>query len=345
MGCTWTADGEVEFLATPEDPVDLKDIDLIVIDEASMINKALFKVIDELVPANIKILFVGDPYQLPPIGEDRSVTMDITRQTLLTEIIRNKNEILEQILEVKGTIGVFGKSLEVKTRPLNGSSATAKVYKIPQTLVKRESGRIIEELVSSNKLLDSNYFKIIAWRNETVLNWNHLVRNFLWGSSQSELWLPGDRCVIASPIKEDLTEGRTVATVDDEGVIIDLEVCTHPVYQEVKVFTMSIALDDKASIKAYVIHPEGLMPYKSILNEKLLTAKRDRTKWPSFYNFKNSFNDVRHGYAITAHRSQGSTYNQVLVDMSDILLNRNRVEALKCLYVAMSRPTDRLIIV
>jgi exodeoxyribonuclease-5 len=42
-------------------------------------------------------------------------------------------------------------------------------------------------------------------------------------------------------------------------------------------------------------------------------------------------------YAITVHRSQGSTFNNIFVDMEDIMRNRNWLECLKLFYVAITR--------
>jgi ATP-dependent exoDNAse (exonuclease V) alpha subunit len=64
--------------------------------------------------------------------------------------------------------------------------------------------------------------------------------------------------------------------------------------------------------------------------------------WKKFWAFKESFHSARHAYAITAHRAQGSTYQIAFVDYRDILLNRNRQEAARCLYVATSRPKKEL---
>ena len=344
LGCALTADGEVEVLSTPEEPVDLHDIDLIVIDEASMVNEDLYRVINEMTPEEVKILFIGDPYQLPPVKESHSKAWEIQSKFQLKEVFRNKGHILDQVLDIKDCLTTFGKNINIKNLPPDGNELTYEVYKIPPHKVQLETNRIFNELVNSGKMLEPNAFKVIAWRNETVKNWNNIIRQILWGNSPN-LWVPGDRVVIASPIKSDLLEGKTVATIDDEGVLLDIVEDYHPVYKEIQIYILKIDIDEKASIKTYVLHPDSINIHSKILNEKLMEAKRDRHKWKSFWEFKKSFDDIRHGYAITAHRSQGSTYEQVLVDLKDIMMNRNRVEALKCLYVAASRPTKRLIIV
>ena len=48
--------------------------------------------------------------------------------------------------------------------------------------------------------------------------------------------------------------------------------------------------------------------------------------------------DLDYGYAVTCHKVQGSTYNQVFVLAKDICLNKNYKERNQMLYVALTRP-------
>ena len=74
-------------------------------------------------------------------------------------------------------------------------------------------------------------------------------------------------------------------------------------------------------------------------------AKQKKISWGGFWALKNEFmHDVRPCHAITAHRSQGSTYRSVFVDVEDILSNYNTTEALRCLYVACTRASDILVL-
>lgn len=93
-----------------------------------------------------------------------------------------------------------------------------------------------------------------------------------------------------------------------------------------------------------VLHPEFEGPYKRRCEQYAEAAKLDKRKWRFFWDFKESFHSLRHAYAITAHRAQGSTYDTALVDMRDILLNQTRREAFQCLYVACTRPKKRLFV-
>lgn len=118
----------------------------------------------------------------------------------------------------------------------------------------------------------------------------------------------------------------------------------HPIYGEFPIWRLSITIDEGQTVAARVLHQDGLRVYTAKVEALAAAAKADRRKWRYFWDFKDSFHQVRHAYAITAHRSQGSTYDTTFVDWRDVLLNQNRQEAYRCLYVACSRPRRRLIL-
>ena len=56
----------------------------------------------------------------------------------------------------------------------------------------------------------------------------------------------------------------------------------------------------------------------------------------------SSYLDVDYGYALTVHKSQGSTYEDVYVEYNNILSNRKEIEKLKLLYTAITRSANKL---
>lgn len=66
--------------------------------------------------------------------------------------------------------------------------------------------------------------------------------------------------------------------------------------------------------------------------------------WKYYYEiFKDKFADIAYGYAITTHKSQGSTYENCFVHMSNIIgANKKRDEALRCLYTSVTRPSNSI---
>ncbi len=64
------------------------------------------------------------------------------------------------------------------------------------------------------------------------------------------------------------------------------------------------------------------------------------------YAFKEQFADLQYGYAITSHKAQAQTYKNVYVLEDDImgLANVKPVTKFKSFYVAVSRPSKKLVI-
>jgi exodeoxyribonuclease-5 len=81
-----------------------------------------------------------------------------------------------------------------------------------------------------------------------------------------------------------------------------------------------------------------MFDFNNRLNELSSRAKAgERHLWRQFWKLKETFHAIRPSYAITSHRSQGSSYQIVFVDRMDIMLNKTRREAFRSLYVACTR--------
>ena len=76
-----------------------------------------------------------------------------------------------------------------------------------------------------------------------------------------------------------------------------------------------------------------------------LTDQRRRAAWVTFFAFKDSaFADLRPVHASTVHRSQGSTYEKVFVDLTDIGRSTRRDVLLRLLYVALTRARGDVVV-
>lgn len=61
-------------------------------------------------------------------------------------------------------------------------------------------------------------------------------------------------------------------------------------------------------------------------------------------NYIDIFANVNYGYSTTVHKSQSSTYQNVFVDLDDIVRNKNQSDMMRCLYTAITRASERLYI-
>jgi hypothetical protein len=168
---------------------------------------------------------------------------------------------------------------------------------------------------------------------------NALVRKELFADPVVYPWQQGDRITLLEPAKS--LEGEIIGTTDEEGTVEKAERAEHPVHG-LMCWRIVMRSDLNQSLTLWVL-TAGDQPKFELRKARLASeARADRGKWKEFWAYVESFHKVRHAYAQTAHRAQGSTYKRAFVSWRDILANPNRPEALRCLYVAATRPRKEL---
>lgn len=336
LGLRLEPNGEIKELKVPDDPIDLSEFRLVVVDEGSMLNKAVLQEIQAALNTfkHLRVLFMGDAAQLPPVGEVRSPIWDLPKIAALNKVMRHDNQILALATKIRGVVDSPTPNLTLAT----DNDGKQGVWKIDKNTFR---ALIASEAVKGR--LTSGKTKIIAWRNATVDTYNALARMAIFSSEAvKSRWLPGDRLIFTEPVKD--FNDEIIATTDDEGLVERVQVEYHPIHGTVKCFRVTVQIDDGPLVVAYAVHPEGQVEFTQQTETLSAIARSNPRKWKDFWAFKESFHACRHAYAVTAHRSQGSTYETAMVDYQDILLNRTRHEAFRCLYVACTRPTTKLVL-
>jgi exodeoxyribonuclease-5 len=343
LGLRLEANDKVKELKAPEDPIDLSQYKAVIVDEGSMVSKVLFEHIKQTAEQfRIKFLFLGDPAQLPPVGELRSPIWDITLGSKLLTVMRHDNQILELATRLRAQVDRFAPTIKLEAANAEGEG----IWKLAPAAF---TGKIVDFAKNGN-FSKPAVAKVIAWRNVEVDRFNKLIRDTIFPNPQQP-WLVGDRVLFTSPARD--LDDEPVASTDDEGEVTRVDEEYHGVHGEFKIYRIAITLDDNRPVIARVLHPDSLRDYTARVEqlseyarvEQLSEyARANSRKWKDFWEFKDSFHQLRHAYAITAHRAQGSTYKTAFVYWQDILLNRNRQEAYRCLYVACTRPSKQLIL-
>lgn len=336
LGLRLEASGEIRELKVPEDPIDLSQFRLIVVDEGSMLNAQVMGHLHDALAVfpHLRVLFMGDAAQLPPVKEKESPIWKLRQVATLDKVMRHDNQILKLATAIRNVVNSPAPSLRLDSN----FDETGGVWKLSKAMFVsaiRDHAR--------EGLLTSGQSKVIAWRNVKVDEYNRIARETIFDPAEAKrsFWLPGDRLIFTSPAKD--FNDEVIATTDDEGLVDKVIEEYHPIHSSVKCYRITVHIDDGPLAVAYAVHQEGRAEHARIVEELAQAARSNGRKWQDFWLFKESFHEVRHAYAITAHRSQGSTYHTALVDYQDILCNQNRGEAFRCLYVACTRPTTRLI--
>jgi exodeoxyribonuclease-5 len=307
---------------------------IIVIDEASMLNRQLCMIIKKVqIKHRIKVLVVGDPIQINPIGEVKTRAWRFTTDPKCKAILKEQMRFDNQILALSERLRACIKARDWNSPLRSDHSELEGVWKY-----KNEEQFERSILLSIKTSEDCLQNKVMAWRNDTVKYYNKVIRRHL---GFKEDYCVGDIILLAEPIEED---GTLLAHTDDEFIITGIDKSQITVDQEnIPVWTIQAQGD-----KNYVLNvPEDVSVLDRILSQKAIFAKNQRdpfrkAAWKNFWETKALFNKIRYGYALTAHRAQGSTYTNCWIDQRDVLSNPNKREAFSCLYVISTRPTTTL---
>lgn len=313
---------------------------VVFLDEGSMGGSQLMPYIEESQHYDqIKYILVGDPAQLPPVGEKSSPIWKLDcPKVFLTEVQRHDNQILDLVTDIR----------QVVTKKMNASKLRMKTNHTAKEGVwimkEREFYERIDIYAKAKKFFDTA--KCVAWRNDVVDHLNMRIRKTMFEPSLlTSKYIEGDKIVFCTPVNANMV----MATVDEEGIIKESRSHYHSNHPDIKLHELVVLKEDGKLIEIQVVKDTSEDAFESLLKELAEQAHRlkggpRRQAWDYFWETKNSVARIKHAYAITAHRSQGSTYREVFVHATDILSNRNHNEAYKCLYTATSRASTKLFI-
>lgn len=335
LGLRIDKSGELKQVVSGKPPEGLADLDVVFVDEGSMVNKNLIQVLEVYADKyGFKVIFLGDPAQLPPVGEPESPIWKLKSDAVLTKVMRHDNQILKLVTSIREVINHPAPCITLKS----DHDAAGGVWKMTKTDFKQS----IWSAASRGEFADGQISKVISWRNVTTEAYNALIRNAIYGAeSQTNPYMPGERLVAASPCERG---DDYLLTTDEECVVSSITQCKHPIEPKYNAFELLATSENGKVIRLLVCHPTSQAQWQADCELLAHQAKANGKLWKMFWALKELFHDLKYAYAITAHRSQGSTYENVWVDTGDILSNRTRKEAFQCLYVSCSRPTTKLML-
>lgn len=319
----------------------LELFDVIVVDECSMLGKfVLYKhLLPEAQDKGCRLLFMGDDFQLNPVMEDLSPTFTEFESIALERVERQGQD--SEILEVNNALRTAIKS--------------KKPFKAPdpqgRDIEMIKPGHFLNHLVESfDADTDLEQYRILSWSNKRVDEINAAIRKKIYGRNP-DLFVAGERVVTGKPLKD--MEGNVQLSTDEECWVYNVTESTvfdDHTGEDYKTFRLvldPVYDEDSGKVIAQVLQPSERDRFYEQLDGMARAAKNSspqdrRRMWASFWAFKELFADIRHCYCITVHRSQGSTFEHVYLDVKDILRNTKRFERQRLLYVGYSRPRTKL---
>lgn len=395
----FNVDGSVVFRLSNKCSID--KYQLVIIDECSMISKDILKEITlQIDKHNAKVIFIGDPGQLPPVNESisklfsdntiTSMTMKNIVRSNYSSIINLSNEVRAWIFnEIK--IPILGKFkgpnvLMYKYNPSNGTKTKTEWFT-----------RFIEQTAHHNTLNTI----ILTWTNKQTDEYNNVARSVINKTSELNKYEIGDILILSTfyNLKEDHDEKEnkfyTSEQVRIKGVDVVNKILSKFVENVMQTVPLSPGIktkyistmrslnkkinreykchklivsklnDQEQCQNIYILDEHTQKDHQMTLNKIIadihkmieyyeLHYKNDmglielhiiKNFWSEFNkNYIDQFANVNYGYSTTVHKSQSSTYQNVFIDMDDIIKNKNENDMKRCLYTAVTRASERLYI-
>lgn len=301
---------------------------LVVVDEASMINEEMWLLLTQavsLLHTQTQVLFVGDVAQLPPINEAESkVFSQIYDRTDLTEVVR-----------YGGAIGVLAESIRnnlnnrhlPRFSPAINGDRTEGVFIPPK---QQWEHLLIKAFQSDAYKADPDYVRAVAYTNARVNLLNHTIRTAIYGANTPR-FVPGERLFANAPC---LVNDSIVLQNSSECEVLEVAVGQDGSWH---VWFLRVLTDEGYCRNLTVLHE---VSQEALAQQLKLYAEEKR--WRDFWDLKLLFHDLSYAYCLTIHKSQGSTFQNVFVDVPNTEINRNIKERNQLLYVAVTRAAKRL---
>jgi predicted NAD-dependent protein-ADP-ribosyltransferase YbiA (DUF1768 family)/alkylated DNA repair dioxygenase AlkB len=312
---------------------------VIIIDESSMIEKTLMAdLLDSTKRKNNVLIFMGDSYQLQPVGEDSGLF-----QGKVQEVKNDKTELTE----VKRQ-SLDSSILKVATVIRNDKKSYVPTESTEDFKVTRSKNEFVENFKQSVKA-NEDVAMIVATNNERLLM-NKLAREAKFGEAAKNILNPGET-IISIANSSDYSNSEVFNAKDVRGEPTKFDIT----------FTDNFGKSSKYDIYlAFLVNNEGIevptlflpnVDKPSIYHAQILKAARESS--PGLYgaldgwmmNTKKgpklspAISIATYGYAITAHKSQGSQWKKVFVNQNYVA---ESWDAARWFYTAITRASDEV---
>jgi energy-coupling factor transporter ATP-binding protein EcfA2 len=304
------------------------EYDLVVVDECSMINEEMWTLLVNSVSRltdGTQLLFVGDSAQLPPVGEAEAPCFErILFRSDLTEVIR-----------YGGAIGLLAEdvrtNLDRTTMPRamsdRNEANTEGIFTIPQLHWEKLMLRAFQ-----SKAYEKNpdQVRVLAYTNARVNYLNNKIRAAIYGDKAAR-FVSGERLIAKNVC---LGKDRILLQTSEECLVMDACLTR---FESWLVWELEIVTEEHQERKLRILHEDEQQRMK-----ELLCDYSEKKQWMAFWDYKQLFHDVSYAYSLTVHKSQGSTFQDVFVDVPNLMLNRKVTERNQLYYVAFTRAAKRL---
>ena len=293
-------------------PVERIPYKIVVVDEVSMVPQSM---IEQLFKYSIYLLALGDPFQLPPIQKDDVNTLLDKPHVFLNEIMRQAQE--SEIIRVSMDIRE-GKPLEL----LDGNE------------VKVFSPADFEE----SMLLWAD--QVLVGTNQMRINLNNIMRRLLGREGGPQ---DGDKVICLK------NEWDILANNEDPLVNGTIGFLKNS-YSTRANFPRFLGGHSFEVLHSDFVSDSGALFTNINMDKKMIMTGEKCCDWKTAYTIsRNKQHGYRlpkeftYGYAITTHKSQGSSWPKVLIVEEKFPFDK--IEHARWLYTAVTRAEEKAVII
>ena len=341
----------------------LEHLGLVLVDEASMVDSALLEIALRCAhPFRTRLVFVGDPAQLPPVGEPESPVFGMGRcaGAGLTEVVRHQGPVLQLATGLRN--GQLPCRQPPALAPVRGPLGL--VAAVPQAEWLATAQAALRRAV---ELDNPDHARILCYTNRALERLVPLARRAIHGAMADQLpVLPGEVLITRSAVmapacrsgEEEAEEPDMVLGSNRELVVRDVtpercdladfgvgsgDGCSPSV---IDTLTAEVEAGE-TRLALRLLPPAGSEPRRALdaVLARLRQQAREAGKtegrglWRRYFLVRDAFASLGPAAVLTVHRSQGSTFGEVFI-AGDVFWPGDAVLRRQLVYVAVSRASQ-----
>jgi len=340
-----------EKVLQPVSPSSVHLYDVVFLDECSMVGSDLWQWIERCFDTSLlaqrKLVLMGDPAQLNPVGDSRSPTFGVKNRAILTQVVRQAGE--SPLLDF---VTASRRAVKSKTKVFQPFSCYHQGDKSNGVFKVKERKAIAYALTKIKRSFDQNpdCFRILCYTNKRVDYYNSIIRQAVYGSFAPR-FVSGERLITKKPVVAP-DKKTVILPTSYEITVIDV---AEDRYSDYRAYQLKVITAEGIIRQIFVLHESEQERYETDLDRLLQSAKRNSFLWHKYYWFRDDlFAQVTNCFALTIHNSQGSTFDEGAIDGDDLikrlfvgdeLEQQKRKEYNRLWYVGSSRFRNRILFI
>ena len=348
---------------TEQTAASLENLGLVLVDEASMVDSTLLEIALRCAhPFRTRLVFVGDPAQLPPVGEAESPVFAMARAAAarLTEVVRHQGPVLQLATGLRN--GQLPCRRPPAFAPVRDDHGQVSALSRSAWLAAAQAG-----LRRAAELDNPDHARILCYTNRCLEELVPLARRAIHGDMADQLpVLPGEVLITRSAVMAPACRaGEDAAEEPDLLLGSNRELVVRDVTPErcdlsefgvgsddgllppvIETLTAEVETGD-TRLSLRLLPPVGSAGRRQLddVLQRLRQQARDAGKqagrglWRRYFLVRDAFASLGPAAVLTVHRSQGSTFGEVFI-AGDVFWPQDPVLRQQLVYVAVSRASQ-----